>query len=448
MQAKLKKRIYPSGQEFFFGNSRKFVKDILGATHQFIQECGDIFHIKSPIKKVVVISNPKYVKQVLLENAANYHKSFAYDFLARFLGKGLLTSEDETWKTHRKMIQPAFHKHKLQSLFEVMEDESRKLVEKLKKQGQTNDLCFEMVGLTLNIISRAIFSTGSDGFVETVSTNINFLNERANDKLKHPFALSNLFPFFADKKEKIAMQKIEAIIYNFIHERRKSGERKDDILDLLLHATDEDGKGMDDVQIRDEVMTLFIAGHETTALSLTWTCYLLEKNPAEKEKLLDEIKAVVGDEKLEVTHLDKLRYTKQIIEESMRLYPPAYIVGRNAQNDDIIDNYLIEKHTNVLIPIYLMHRMEKYWEEPHSFKPERFAPESRNQIDRFLYFPFGGGPRTCIGNHFAMMEMQIALTHIYRNLETHIHKDFTPDLEPLITLRPKQTVQAKFQALH
>jgi cytochrome P450 len=407
-----------------------------------VKKYGEIISLSLPFTRIVIAAKPEYARYVLLDNNKNYRKSLAYDMIKLLLGNGLLTSEGDFWRKQRRLAQPAFHKQKLADLTAMMVRKAQSEVERIKpkaESGEYFDVAPDMTNLTLDIISEAIFSNGVDDKAELVSQQITLLNQMATEKLNAPIRLPASIPTPTNLKERKSIKILDDIIYGIIEERRKSGVSKSDLLSMLLDARDEDtGEGMDRKQLRDEIMTIFIAGNETTANAMAWILYLLSQNPEAEEKMIKEI-----DEKLDAgTELNfqnvlGFQYVRQVIDESMRLYPPAWVVGRRNYEDDEIGGYRIIKNTNVLVPIMYFHRSEKYWDEPLKFKPERFAPELRNNIDRYVYFPFGGGPRLCIGNNFAIMEMQIILIHLYRNYKFRLKPGFTVEPEPLITLRPK-----------
>jgi cytochrome P450 len=368
--------------------------------------------------------------------------------LKLLLGNGLLTSEGDFWRKQRRLIQPAFHKQKLSELTAMMVKRAKAEVERLAKRAESGeyfDVAPDMTALTLDIISEAIFSSGVDDKAELVSRQITLLNQYATDKLNSPIRLPALFPTPGNIKERNAIKILDQIIYQIIDERRREGISKNDLLSMLLDARDEEtGEAMDNKQLRDEVMTIFIAGNETTANAMAWTLYLLSQNPEAEQKMVAEI-----DEKLDAgielnfQNVMSFQYVRQVIDESLRIFPPAWVVGRRNTEDDEIGGYRIRKNTNVLMPIMYLHRSEKYWHEPLKFKPERFAPELKSNIDRYVYFPFGGGPRLCIGNNFALIEMQIILIQLYRHYTFKLKEGFVAEPEPLITLRPKNGVIMK-----
>jgi cytochrome P450 len=433
---------FPDERHWLLGNATMLRKDTIGKVRYFISKYGNIFSLAVPFNKVVIASNPEYARYVLQDNSKNYRKSLAYDLLKALLGLGLLTSEGDFWKKQRKLAQPAFHKRKLDEWTEMMVERAEHTAGKINnyaESGEAFDMLPMMTALTLDIISKAIFSTGVEDKAKMGGDQITLLNEYTIQKLHTPFRLPDHFPTPFNIRQRNALARLDNIVYEIIDNRRAGGVSKDDLLSMLIDARDEDtGEGMSDRQLRDEVMTIFIAGNETSSNALTWTLYLLSQNPQQEQKMIDEIDAKFDSGvELNFHTVGEFHYVRQVIEESMRIYPPVWTIGRRNLEDDELGGYKIEKNTNVLIPIIYLHHSERFWEEPEKFKPERFAPDVRNNIDRFVYFPFGGGPRTCIGNNFAMLEMEIIIITLYRRFKFRVKEGFVVEPEPLVTLRPK-----------
>jgi len=433
---------FPEERHWLLGNATMLRDDAIGMVKFFIGKYGNIFSLKLPFAKAVIASNPDYARYVLQDNSKNYKKSLAYDLLKALLGYGLLTSEGEFWKKQRKLAQPAFHKRKLDEWTEMMVERADHTADKISKHaanGEAFDILPAMTALTLDIISKAIFSTGVEDKAKIVGDQITLLNEYTIQKLHTPFRLPDSVPTPFNIRQRKALAKLDNIVYEIISHRRAEGISKDDLLSMLIDGKDEDsGEGMSNQQLRDEVMTIFIAGNETSSNALTWTLYLLSQNPEQEKKMLDEIDAKFDSGvELNFKTVGEFHYVRQVIEESMRIYPPVWTIGRRNLEEDELGGYRIEKNTNVLIPIIYFHHSDRFWEQPEKFKPERFAPEVRNSIDRFVYFPFGGGPRMCIGNNFAMLEMEIILISLYRQFRFKLKEGFKVEPEPLVTLRPK-----------
>ena len=433
---------FPEEEHWLFGSGYLIKQNPVTQMNYFIKKYGDIFSLSVPLHKVAVISSPEFARYVLLDNNKNYTKSLAYDLLKSLLGNGLLTSEGDFWKKQRRLIQPAFHRKKLEELTAMMIDTAEKTAEKFSKDATTGEyfnVLPEMTALTLDVISKAIFSSGVDDKAEIVGKQIAILNEITMEKLRRPIRIPAVFPTPFNLRERKALQILDNVIYEIIEKWRKEGVSKNDLLSMLMDARDEEtGESMDNKQLRDELMTIFIAGNETSSNALTWTLYLLSQNPEVEAKMVREI-----DDKLDAgvvldfNTANSFQYVHQVIEESMRVFPAVWSVGRRTIEEDNIGGFRIEKQTNVLIPLIYLHRSEKYWEQPEKFIPERFALEKRSAIDKYVYFPFGGGPRICIGNNFAMLEMQLIIIILYRRFKFKLKPGFNVDGEPMVTLRPR-----------
>lgn len=433
----------PKEKHWLFGSAYLLKDNPIERIKELVKKYGPVIGLTLPLNRVAIAARPEYARYVLLDNNKNYTKSLAYDMLKLLLGNGLLTSEGDFWKQQRKLIQPAFHKKKLESLTQMMNERAKTSVAKyqtIADSGKEIDMLTEMTALTLDIISKSIFSKGiSDESADSVGKQITLLNQYAIEKINQPIRLPAYIPTPFNIRERKAMQILDDIIYQIIDQRKKEGVSKDDLLSMLIDARDEEtGQGMDNKQLRDEVMTIFLAGNETSANALSWTLYLLSQNPEAERKLVAEIEQFwKPDGDFTFEEVNRFQYTRMVLEESMRLFPPAWSVGRRAIAEDEIGGFRILPKTNVLIPIIYFHHSPEFWESPEQFMPERFAPEKRNAIDRFVYFPFGGGPRLCIGNHFAMLEMQIVLIHFYKHLTFKLSASAVIEPEPLITLRPR-----------
>lgn len=438
----------PKEKHWLFGSGYQLREKAHEVIPQLVAKYGEIFSLSLPFTRLLIAGNPDLARYVLVDNNKNYRKSLAYEMLGILLGNGLLTSEGDFWRKQRRLIQPAFHKQKLAELTAMMVKRTEQEVKSMEAKalkGDYFDVTLDMTKLTLEIISEAIFSNGVEDKADLVGTQITLLNQYATEKLNQPIRLPAMFPTPTNIKERRAVKILDNIIYDIIDKRRKEGVSKSDLLSMLLDARDEEtGEAMDNRQLRDEVMTIFIAGNETTANAMAWTLYLLSQNPDKEAKMVSEIdeKLNAGVE-LNFQNILSFQYVRQVIDESMRLFPPAWMLGRRNYEDDVIGGYHVKKDTNVLVPIYYLHRSAKYWQQPTAFMPERFAPELKQQIDRYVYFPFGGGPRLCVGNNFALMEMQLILIQLYRHFTFQLEPNFTVEPEPLITMRPKYGMRMK-----
>lgn len=419
-------------------------RDPLTWIPRWIKEHGDLFTIQSPLGRATVIARPEWAKLVLADHYSHYQsKSRAYAVLRILFGNGLVTSEGEFWRGQRRLIQPAFHRNRLNAIFDMMVDRvidcSRRL-EEAASAGMAVDVGPELSRLTVDIIARAMFGTDVEGMAADVSRHIWTLNEFALRLLRQPwlFLVPRNLPLPFNHRAIRALRNLNRIVMDIIAARRRQPDRHDDLLAMLLSACDEEtGKGMTDQQLRDEVMTIFVAGHETTANAMSWLLYLVAGHPAVEERLFAEIDAQAGDERITLEDAGRFPYVRQVIEESLRMYPSIWSIGRRCIEADEIGGYSIPVGMNMLVPIFHFHWSDRFWTEPQRFDPERFSPERRPSPEQMIYFPFGAGPRSCIGNHFALQELLILTVMLHRNFRFRLEPGFVVEPEPLITLRPK-----------
>jgi cytochrome P450 len=392
------------------------------------QTYGDIVQYRSSVEPAFLINHPDYVRQVLQSNAQNYNKNTYLNkyMLESLTGQGLLTSENPLWREQRRLIQPAFHRHSLPKFADLMKEAVLRTVGRLDAAAAERrpvDIANEMMRLTLDIVTRALF--GYD------------ITDRADDVGQ---AMDTMVSIGKPRHRKVreAMELLDRIVYAIIDERRlHPDQERDDLLTMLLHARYDDGSAMPDRQVRDEIMSLLVAGHETTANTLSWTWYLLAQNPRIVECLEEEVDGMLGDRVPGVQDFPRLTYTDKVFHEAMRLYPSAWSISRRALGDDEIGGYFIPANSIVAMSPYTMHRHPAFWDAPARFDPERFTPERVAARPRFAYFPFGGGARQCIGNYFALMESAIIIPTIARRYRMHLISDEPVEEHALVTLRPR-----------
>src|SRR6266516_2278213 len=405
---------YPPGPHSILPNKllRDFMHDPLKSLMDIAHTYGDIAHFKFGRRHIYLINNPYYIEDILIRNYKNFIKSRGLQVSRRLLGEGLVTSEGEYHDRQRRIIQPAFHPNLIKRYGGIMTTYAVRMCQQWE-DGITLDMHKEMIHVTSAIISKAVL--GSDIKSEEE-------DEVGNALLTCIEYFNRLIMTFGELIEKIpilpinkglqhAKKKLDTIVYTKIKEHRDNetkSEKNADLLYTLLQAQDaEAGIGrMTDSQLRDEVMTIFLAGHETTANALTWTYYLLSEHPATETKLQEELQSVFGNNRTNVTVEDvpRLEYTEKILTESMRLYPPAWALGRQVIDDYIVGGYTIPAGSIILMSQYVMHRDPRYFPEPDRFYPDRWTEEFKKQLPRFSYFPFGGGIRGCIGEPFAWLE--------------------------------------------
>ncbi len=389
----------------------------------------------------VLLNDPEMIQHVLLTNQKNYPKGrLNRQLLGRVLGTGLLTSEGEFWRRQRRIAAPAFHHRRLVALTEIMvEAIAAKSLEWRERAGDEVDMLHEMMQLTMDIVTRTLFSSDvADDAAELGAAVTRLLDGFGSPSLVDLIGLPEWMPRSRDREAEAAIRYVEDRLYRIIAERRAGGTPREDLLQMLLDSKDEEtGEGMSDEQLRDELFTLFAAGHETTANALTWTWYLLALHPEAEARLHAERDAALRDGAPAFGDLENLPYSRMVFEESMRLYPPAFSTSRVALEEDRIGEHVIPKGAIVTLSPWVTHRNPHLWPDPERFDPERFAPGKQRERHKFAYFPFGGGPRVCIGNAFALMEGRLALAM----LSEHVRPRLRPGqkVEPLgrITLRPK-----------
>lgn len=433
-------------------NVFKFYHDPIGSINNSIDTFGDTFATYvGGVYPAILSANPDFIQHVLQKNHRNYIKApFHFDKLGHFLGNGLLTSEGDYWLRQRRLIQPGFHRKRLAGLTDIMLAEIDALIERFDEKvalGQPIDICPPMLELAFRVVAKSLFSADiSEEQLQKLSHNISVLQHFIVRQIRQPF----LNPWFKvsgtlKKYEQIADSSRQIVLDN-IRQRKNSGEVKDDLLQMLLEARYEDtGEGMSEQQLLDESLILFVAGHETTANAFAWILYLLSRHPEAADQIRTEVKTVLGDRKPSFDDIPKLAYTLQVIEESMRLYPPAWVTDRVAVEDDEVNGVSIPKGTMAIAYIYGAHHHAEHWENPTEFDPSRFSKEKKKQRHSFAYLPFGGGPRLCIGNNFSLMEMQLALARLVPRYDFELVPGQEIKAFPLITLHPKNGIRMEIQ---
>lgn len=422
----------------FLKNSRKIVKNPLPFHHERFEKYGDNFKVKLGRKTPIIFTrDPNFAKYMLQQNHKNFMKSeLQTTYLGKYVGNGLLTSNGAYWLKQRRLIQPAFHKKKLLLLLDKM---YQQIVLELSRieTGKAVDIFPIMNDLAFNVVAKSLFSYEGDKAIVsrlqqiTEEVQLMIIKEVRQPYMKLWYHLSGKI-----KHTLSLCEESRSILLSLIEERRASEEVFDDLLDMLLEAKYEDGTSMTNEQLIDEILILFVAGHETTSNALSFTLHLLANHPNVQEELYDEIKSVTTSDLLE--KIQSLSFTKQCVEESMRLYPPAYFSDRVAIEDDQFNDIKIPKGTQVLMSFFEMHRHPEYWESPMLFNPKRFGSDT-NAKKQVSFFPFGAGPRMCIGNNFAMYEMVLAISEVVRKYKiTPKQKEIA--IKPLITLKPANTV--------
>lgn len=420
------------------GNFLAFRRNSLDFLQRAAREYGDIVYFRMGPQDVFFLNHPDYVRDVLVTRHQNFVKGRALQRAKRLLGEGLLTSEGEFHRRQRRLAQPAFHRQRVASYAEMMTDRAVRTRERWQ-DGETLDISHEMMRLTLAIVGKTLF----DADVEEEAQEIGqALTDVMNlfDVLLLPFSeYLDKFPLPQTRRFHKARARLDATVYRMIEERRRSGRDHGDLLSMLLLAQDEEGDTgrMTDEQVRDEALTIFLAGHETTSNALTWTWYLLSQYPEVETKLHAEIDAVLDSKLPTADDVPRLRYTEMVLAESMRLYPPAWALGRLATSDYEVGGYVAPAGSLVLLSQYVAHRDPRYFSDPTRFDPDRWTPEARESRPQYSYFPFGGGPRRCIGEGFAWMEGILLIATLAQRFSLRLVPNHPVELKPVITLRPK-----------
>ena len=410
---------------------------------------GDVVRIDMGPRRMFLVSHPDLVKYVLQDNNKNYVKG--YEMVKPLMGEGLVTSDGDLWRRQRRLIQPLFNRPNMAGLFPIMAETTQEVIEGWKNRSNPDeplDLASEMMLLTQTIILRTMFSADMGARSREISGYFASSLEYMNSLMMSPNPIFNRLPTPANRRFKAALDNLDAIIYQFIADRRAKGSHdRQDLLAVLMEAKDvETGQGMSDKQVRDELITIFLAGHETTATLLAWTWFLLGRSPVEAARVQTEIDTVLGGHTPEVEDISRLVYTRQVLDESLRLYPPAWMFARRSVGEDTIGGYHMKAGSMVMLSPYVTHRLPAFWKEPEKFDPARFTPEAVSSRNRYAYFPFGGGPRLCIGMPFTQQEAPLLLAMILQNFQVDLVAGQTVKPTPLATLRPKPGVWARLKA--
>ena len=422
------------------GVMRDFNRDTLG----FVTRCrdyGDVVRTRFLYVHAYFLYNPADIESLLVTNAKSYRKarSLRSPFFYRLVGNGLVTSEGDFWRRQRRLAQPAFHRQRISSYGDVMVQYAERAIAGWKN-GERRDLARDMTRLTLEVVVKTLFNSDVSNDADHVGDILSQLVKPFASQATLKWILDNRLPTPGHRRYFNLVSEIDAIVFRMIAERRASGYDEGDLLSMLLQAQDEDGSQMTDAQLRDEVMTLFLAGHETTALSLSWSWYLLATHPEAEKKFHDELREVLGGRAPTVADLPQLKFTELIAKETVRLYPPAYAVGREAVEDTEVGGYHVPKGTQLFAFQWVTQRDARYFDEPDSFRPERWA--NGDAAPKYAYFPFGAGPRQCIGNYFAMMEIVLLLATIGQKFRFTLDPEHKVEVLPVLSLRPKNGIKA------
>jgi len=420
----------------FLKNAGGILKNPLPFHHQNFQKMGDTYRLQLGFGKSVVFSrDPNLAKYILQTNQKNYEKSpIQTEDMAKYIGHGLLTAKGEQWKKQRKLIQPAFHKNNLKKLLQTVQEALSAEIDRITVE-QPIDIFPIFNDLAFQTVVKALFSSAvGNAEIQRLQHITETIQKMLVSELRQPY-LHWWFQISGKVQKHLDLTQEARGILKTVIANRKKGERQDDLLDLLLDARYEDGEAMSEEQLVDEILILFAAGHETTSNALTFACELLAREPKIQEKIYQEIKSLKAETSDLMDVVTKAEFTNRVINETLRLYPPVYFIDRISLEEDKLEGKTIPKKTSILLAVYEIHRHKNYWKNPHTFNPDRFKENPRPEA----YFPFGAGPRKCIGNNFAMFEMVLAVAELVSRFKIIPTKEEI-EILPLITLKPKNAV--------
>jgi cytochrome P450 len=426
--------------DFLLGNLRQYKADPFQALCDWQRDYGDLVSFRLATRQFYLFSHPQLVEQALVKQSHNFVKMYNPEKptgLALILGQGLLTSQGDLWRRQRRLMQPVFQRSNLTSMLPQMVMAGNNLLYRWRQLGDGAhiNLADEMMQLALEVITQTMFSTSVLDKITEIASALETGLKHAAKTVANPLTPPLFIPTPANRAFKHATGLLDDIIYGMIDQRRTQSTAQHDLLTMLLNARDDDsGKPMTDQQIRDEVITIFTAGHETTANVLTWTLYLLARHPAVLAKLKAELHDQLQGNTPDAAALQQLAYTRAVLNEAMRLRPPAGILIRKVSRDTEIDGYAFKAGSLAIFSIYNIHHHPDYWRQPEQFDPERFLTAEKR---RFAYMPFGTGDRVCIGNHFALLETQLLLSMIIQHFDIQLVSTDEVEIEMAVTVRPK-----------
>lgn len=428
------------------GSLPEFRRDPLGFLMNCWQEHGDVVGARFYALKAILLNGPENIENVLVTQNHKFIKARVLRLFKPVFGNGLLTSEGDFWLRQRRLVQPAFHRERITAYGKIMVDSALEMLAEWRP-GEVRDVHQEMMKVTLKIVAKALFGADVSAQAEAIGQSLQiFMDEFTSMRRPLKRLLPHSLPLPSKLRYKRAIRELDGIIYSIIQQKRERGKDGGDLLSMLLRAQDEDGSRMTDQQLRDETVTLFLAGHETTAIALSWTWYLLSSHPEVEEELVGELRDVLAGRPPAVDDLPLLTYTEKVVMEALRLYPPAWSVGREAAEDLEIAGYSVPKGTQVNVSPWVMHRHPGFYPDPEKFNPDRWTGEMVKRLPKFAYFPFGGGQRICIGSSFAMMEASLLLAAVAQRFRLRVLPDWRIEPWAAITLRPRYGIGVEILA--
>lgn len=416
-------------------------RDPLRTPLALTRKYGDSFYFKFGRDHIVYLTQPEDIRELLVVKHEHFRKGDGVMMLDRMLGKGLITNDGPSYKQQRRLVQPAFHRKRIAGYAISMVDAARQAASRWQDAALV-DMSQEMMQLTLTIVGKTLFNTDVEQEATTVQAGLVTAMDAFRKLGMAPWGrLVERLPLPVNARLRHARTRLEGIIYRIIDEHRQQGTDQGDLLSMLLMAQDEDGTTMSQQQLRDEVMTLFLAGHETVSNVLTWTFYLLAQHPEIRAKLQQEIDTVLAERTATIDDLPQLSYTERVLSEAMRICPPIWAIDRRALCDTTIRGIPIPRHARVVLHQYLVHHDERFYPDPDRFDPDRWTPEKQVERPKFAYFPFGGGPRLCIGEAFAWTESMLLLATLSQHWEARAVPGTRVKYQPAVTLRPQNGIR-------
>lgn len=422
------------------------LKFLINATYEY----GEVVKLGAMgPQQLYLVSHPDHVKYILHENNCNYTKGKNFQIIKQIIGEGLAVKEGTSWKRERRLMQPTFHRQRVEELVTLMNQSIAQMLQNWDSiaEGKSLDIFAQMMNLTQTILLKSLLSIDSKEQIDQMNQVWDNAYEYLSSQLWAVFKLPLWVPTPKNRRFVQAMAQLDDIVYRIIRERRSSDDTPNDLLSMLMNAYDsESDSGLTDEELRDEIMTIFTGGFETSAAVLGWTWYLVSQHPEVEQKLHSEIKAVLGERTPTLEDLTNLKYTKMVLSESMRLYPGAWVFTRTNLQTDEIGGYKIPSNSLIMISPYVTHRLSAFWENPEEFNPERFTREQIAARPRYAYYPFGAGQRQCIGEIFAMTEMQLVIAMVAQKYRLHLVPEHPVEEEPMFTLRPRYGIQMTLDA--
>lgn len=429
----------------------QFKREPLQTLRQICDRYGDLVNFEIGRRNITIVRDPEYIEQILVKKRKNFTKDTpAYQNLKLLLGEGLLTSEGDFWAKQRRIAQPGFHREKIASFAQIMTGVAEEIVTDWQLLARQNpiDVAAEMQKAALKIMGLALLSIDLGDETQTVSQALPIVLKYIAEQTQPVHFLPPWLPTGEKRDFQQALAEFDRVVYDIIARRRQQENMGRDLLGMFLEMYDEEtGERMSDRQIRDEVMTMFLAGHETTASSLSWTFYLLARHPQIEADLREELQRVLGAHSPSLTDLPKLQLLDRVIKESMRLYPPIPFIGRKVEVDEVLGDYYFPADMQVIVSPYVTHRNPKFWEKRDRFDPDRFLPDRFEALPKLAYFPFSDGSRRCIGDQFAMMEIKLMLATILQRFKLSLAPEQQVEMDVNLTLRPKGGLPMSLEAI-